>query len=95
MREVAEAQSMYQLQETQLETVQQAIRAGAETRLSLDSVQIQLSVLARARLDALGRAQRALGDLENAVQRPLDQDAIFQIAPDARALNKLPNITTQ
>jgi hypothetical protein len=35
-------------------------------------VQIQLSVLARARLDALGRAQRALGDLEAAVQRPLD-----------------------
>jgi outer membrane protein TolC len=94
MLEVAEAQSMYQLQETQLQTVQQAIRAGADTRLSLDSVQIQLSVLARARLDALGRAQRALGDLEDAVQRPLDQDAIFQIAPDARALNKLPNVSS-
>jgi cobalt-zinc-cadmium efflux system outer membrane protein len=71
VNEVAEAQSLYQLQETQLQSVQQAIRAGADNRLSLDGVQIQLSVLARARLDAIGRAQRALGDLEDAVQRAL------------------------
>ena len=71
LKEVAEAQSLYQLQETQLQIVQQNIRAGADTRLSLDGVQIQLSVLARANLDALTRAQRALGDLEDAVQRPL------------------------
>lgn len=71
LKEVTEAQSLYQLQEAQLQIVQQTIRAGADTRLSLDGVQIQLSILARARLDALGRAQRALGDLEDAVQRPL------------------------
>jgi len=71
LKEIAEAQSLYQLQETQLQIVQQAIGAGADTRLSLDGVQIQLSILARVRLDALARAQRALGDLEDAVQRPL------------------------
>jgi outer membrane protein, heavy metal efflux system len=90
LRELAEAQSLYQLQEMQLQTVQQAIRAGADNRLSLDGVQIQLSVLARARLDALGRAQRALGDLEDAVQRPLDHDGVFQIRPESPALDKLP-----
>jgi outer membrane protein TolC len=95
LRELAEAQAMYRLQETQLQTVQQNIRAGADTRLSLDGVQIQLSVLARARLDAVGRAQRSLGDLEDAVQRPLDLDAIFQLAPGDRALNKLPNDSKQ
>jgi outer membrane protein TolC len=94
LRELSEAQSMYQLQETQLQTVQHAIRAGADTRLSLDAVQIQLSVLARARLDALGRAQRALGDLEDAVQHPFDQDAIFQIAPGDRAVRKTLDVTT-
>ena len=73
-------------QETQLQIVQQAIRAGAENRLSLDGVRIQLSVLARAKLDALGRAQRALGDLEDAVQRPLSQDGLFQITPESPAL---------
>ncbi len=71
LKEVAEAETLYQLQEAQLQIVQQSIRAGADTRLSLDGVQIQLSLLARAKLDALARAQRALGDLEDAVQRPL------------------------
>jgi outer membrane protein TolC len=72
LKELAEAQSLYELQENQLQIIQQTIRAGAANRLSLDGAQLQLSVLARARLDALGRAQRTLGDLEDAVQRPLD-----------------------
>jgi outer membrane protein TolC len=72
LKELTEVQSLYQLQENQLQIIQQSIRAGAANRLSLDGAQIQLSVLARAELDALGRAQRALGDLEDAVQRPLD-----------------------
>ena len=88
LREIAEAQSLYQLQEIQVQTVQQSIRAGADNRLSLDSVQIQLSVLARARLDAVGHAQRALGDLEDAVQRPLDRTGVFPIQPESPALNR-------
>jgi outer membrane protein, heavy metal efflux system len=90
LNEVGEAQSLYQLQETQLQVVQQSIRAGADNRLNLDAVQIQLSVLARARLDAVGRAQRALGDLEDAVQRPLDHEGMFQFQPESPALNKQP-----
>ena len=87
LRELAEARSLYQLQQTQLQTVQQAIRAGADNRLSLDGVQVQLSVLARAQLDALGRAQRALGGLEDAVQRPLDpREMLFTISPESPAL---------
>src|SRR5215469_8758368 len=71
LKEVDEAQSLYQLQEAQVRRVQENIRAGADYRLSLDGAQIQASLLARAQLDALARAQRALGDLEDAVQRPL------------------------
>jgi len=89
LRELTEAQSLYRLQETQLPIVQQAILAGTDNRLNLDGVQIQISVLARAKLDALGRAQRALGDLEDAVQRPLDHEGIFQIRPESPALDKL------
>jgi outer membrane protein, heavy metal efflux system len=77
LKELAEAQSLYELQENQLQIIQHTIRAGAANRLSLDGAQIQLSVLARARLDALGRAQRALGDLENTVQRPLDSGGML------------------
>ena len=71
LKEAAETQSLYQLQETQVQRVQENIRAGADVRLSLDGAQIQASILARAQLDALARAQRALGALEDAVQRPL------------------------
>ena len=90
LQELAETQSLYRLQGAQLQTIQQTIRAGAGNRLSFDGVQIQISLLARARLDALGRAQRALGDLEDAVQRPLDHAGVFLIQPDSPALNRLP-----
>jgi hypothetical protein len=46
--------------------------------------------VARARLDALARAQSALGELEDAVQRPLDPGDMFPINPESPALNKLP-----
>lgn len=87
LKEVAEAESLYRLQEAQLEIVQQIIRAGSDYRFSLDGVRIQLSILARARLDAAARAQRALSDLENAVQRPLAPDDVFPMKPNSSALN--------
>jgi outer membrane protein TolC len=90
LRELAESQSLYALQEKQLPIVQQAIRAGSDNQLSLDGVQNQLSVLARTRLDALGRAQRVYGELEDAVQRPLNHDGRYQIRPGSPALNRLP-----
>jgi cobalt-zinc-cadmium efflux system outer membrane protein len=86
LKEVAEAESLSRFQETQLQITQQAIRAGAGTQLSLDNVEIQSWVLGRARLDALARAQRALGELEDAVQRPLDSGGMFTITPDSPAL---------
>ena len=64
----------------------QAIRAGADNRLSLDNVEIQSWLLARAQLDALARAQRALGELEDAVQRPLDPGGMFSITPESPAV---------
>ena len=90
LKEMDEAQSLYQLQETQRQAVEQAIRAGADNRLSLDGVLIQLSVLARAKLDALGRAQRALGDIEDAVQRPLAGEEAIPLQPDSHVLSKSP-----
>jgi outer membrane protein, heavy metal efflux system len=87
LKELAEAESLRKLQDTQLQSIQQTIRAGAEIRLTLDGAQIQSSILARSRLDALARAQRALGDLEDAVQRPLDLGDMFSINPESRSLN--------
>jgi len=86
LKELSEAESLGKLQQTQMQITQQAIRSGADIRLSLDNVEIQSWVLARARLEALARAQRSLGDLEDAVQRPLDPGGMLvTIAPDSPA----------
>jgi hypothetical protein len=71
LKEVAEAQSLSHLQEGQVGITQQNIRAGTDDRLSLDAAQIQVAVLAQSQLDALTRAQLALGNLEDSLQRPL------------------------
>jgi outer membrane protein TolC len=89
LKELAEAESLRKLQETQLQIMQQTIRAGADNRLSLDNIEIQSWVLARARLDALARAQKALGDLEDAVQRPLAPVDMFPMNPESTTQNKL------
>jgi hypothetical protein len=70
--------------------MQQAARLGEEDRLGLNGVQIESSVVARTRLDALAHAQTALGELEDAVQRPLDPGDAFSISPESPALTKLP-----
>jgi cobalt-zinc-cadmium efflux system outer membrane protein len=88
LREMSAAQSLYERQQAQLQAVQRTIRAGADYRLSLDAVEIQLSVVARARLDALARAQAALGNLEDAAQRPLAPGEGFPI-PESPVINKL------
>jgi outer membrane protein TolC len=83
LKELAEADSLVRLQATQRQILQQGIHAGTDTRLNLDNVEIQAMISARARLDALARAQRALGELADAVQRPLDPGDVFTIAPES------------
>jgi outer membrane protein, heavy metal efflux system len=89
LKELAEAdQSLRKLQDDHLHVMQQAVRLGEEDRLGLNGVEIESSVVARMRLDALARAQSALGELEDAVQRPLDPGGMFSIDPEFPALNK-------
>lgn len=86
LKEVSEVRSLYQLQETQLQTIQQSIAAGADYRLSFDAAQIQVSLLAQAQLDALALAQQAFGNLEDSLQRPLAPDEILPIDPGSPTL---------
>jgi len=91
LKELAEAdQSLHRLQDAQLQMMQQAVRLGEEDRLALSGVRIESSVVTRTRLDALARAQSALGELEDAVQRPLDPGDAFSITPESPTLSKLP-----
>lgn len=88
IKEVAEAQSLYQLQEDQVGIIQQNIRAGTDDRLGLDTAQIQISVLGQSKLDALAHAQQAFGNLEDSLQRPLARDEILLIAPGSASLKE-------
>lgn len=91
LKELAEGeQSLRKLQDDQLRMMQQAVQLGEDDRLGLNGVQIQGSALAQNRLNALRRAQNALGELEDAVQRPLDPGDTFSIKPESPALSKLP-----
>jgi cobalt-zinc-cadmium efflux system outer membrane protein len=61
--------------EVQRQTEQRAQRSfdfGESDRLALAGVRLQTAVAERARLDALEKAQTALGEMESAVQRPLE-----------------------
>lgn len=89
LNELAEAdQSLRQLQDTQLRMTQLAVAVGEEDRLTLNGMQLESAVVARARLDALDRAQIALGDLEDAVQRPLTPNDSFPLHPESPALSQ-------
>ena len=54
------------------ETARQQFEAGAISQLDLGVVQLDLDVRDVARLEALVQAQRALGDVEDAMQTPAD-----------------------
>jgi cobalt-zinc-cadmium efflux system outer membrane protein len=89
LMELAEAdQSLRKLQDGHLHMMEQAVRLGEEDQLTLNGVRIESSAVSRASLDALARAQRALGELEDAVQRPLDPGGFFPVDPQSPALKK-------
>ena len=70
--------------EQSLAQAQQA--AGETSRLDLVRAQIELADNTRAELEARVRATRALGALEDAVQRPIDwTDSVWRSNPRSAA----------
>lgn len=89
LKELNEAdQSLRKLQATQEQTVEHAVRIGQEDRLALSGVRIESSVVARARLDALALAQKALGELEDVVQRPLARGDMMPLTSELSLSNR-------
>jgi outer membrane protein, heavy metal efflux system len=74
----------------QAQAAERRLKAGEISRLDLGSTELELYVGALARLDARGRVQRALGDLEDAMQRAIDLPTGLTTAPlrDAGAVSK-------
>ncbi len=71
LQQLEEAARLTALIDGRRRAVSAAVRAGEQGRLDLDEATIEQSVAARGELEAVARAQRALGELEDAVQRPL------------------------
>jgi len=71
LERLAEASRLAQLQSRQCAAVRASVQSGERGRLDLDDAEIAESAARRERLAALAEAQHALGDLEDAVERPL------------------------
>jgi outer membrane protein TolC len=71
LAELEEAVRLAELTATRQRAVRESVRAGEDGRLELDDADIELLIASRTKLESVARAQRALGDLEDAVQRPL------------------------
>lgn len=73
MAELAEAQRLAAVQDSRLQAARRSVELGQEDALALASAQVQSAVTARSNLNALRKAQATLGELEDAVQRPLEE----------------------
>jgi outer membrane protein TolC len=71
LEQLAEAVHLNDLTTNRWRTVRESVSAGEEGRPELDDADIEHLIAARAELDSVARAQRALGELEDAMQRPL------------------------
>jgi outer membrane protein TolC len=65
-------QRLIALQQVRATAMRRAVEIGEEDQLALSGVRVEAAVAARARLDALRRAESALGALEDAVQQSLE-----------------------
>lgn len=87
LRELGEArESLSRLQGEREQMTTRAVQVGESDRLALNAVVLERSAVAQAWLGALVRAQQALGELEVAVERPLEPGDIPQLTPESPAL---------
>jgi outer membrane protein TolC len=89
LNQLSEARRLMQQSLAQEQAMAQSFKAGQSDRVALNGSQLQTAVTRIAELDALVSAQQALGDLENAVQRPLLAGDIQPLSPQAPALEGL------
>lgn len=90
LSQLAEARRLMQQSLIQEQATRAAFQAGQSGRMALNGAQLQTAVTRVAQLSALYGAQQALGELENAVQRPLLPGDIQPLSPRSPVL-KAPN----
>jgi outer membrane protein TolC len=83
LAQLREADQLVQSQREGERLAARAFDAGASDKLTYTGAQLQVLIAARARIDALRTAQQALGDLESAVERPLQSSWTVGGLPDS------------
>ena len=87
LQELGEARdSLTKLQGEREQMTTRAVQLGESDRLTLNAVMLDRSAVAQVWFAALVRAQGALGQLEDAVERPLEPGDIAQLSPQSPAL---------
>jgi cobalt-zinc-cadmium efflux system outer membrane protein len=82
IRKLEEADSLVSDKERQLHSAQAMFNAGEADRLTFLGAQLEYLSSKLSRLEALVQAQRSLGLLEDALQRPLDPSGSFLAVPE-------------
>lgn len=72
LAKAATAEALLANQQKQEQAAQRRLQAGDISRLELSSAQMELNQTTLARLNALAEAQQAFGDLEEALQSPVN-----------------------
>jgi outer membrane protein TolC len=88
LKKAATAEALLADQRKQRQTAQRMFEAGETGRLGIATAELEVFTTELARLDAVLKAQQALGALEDAVQQPLGSPASSVIVPE-----KNPRIT--
>jgi cobalt-zinc-cadmium efflux system outer membrane protein len=78
-------QSLRQIQSQREAMSRRSLQLGETDQLALSGVSLEGAAADKSRLDALSQAQAALGELENALQRPLLPDEIPPLIPTSEA----------
>ena len=87
LSELGEArESLTKLQGEREQMTTRAVQIGESDRLALNGVMLERSAVAQAWFGALVRAQQALGELEDAVERPLEPGDIPELTPQSPGL---------
>ena len=86
LNELDEVRQLRQQLLTQEQAAQEALKKGESDRVAVNGAQLETMSAAKAEQEISYRAQKALGDLENAVQRPLEAGDIQPLSPQSPAL---------
>ena len=81
-RKAATAEALLVDQRRQRQTAQRLFEAGETARLALAAAELEVFTIELSRLDAIVKAQQALGALEDAVQQPLGLPASTVVVPE-------------